>query len=37
MIELHPNQIPKDLRKYFRPKRKNGSWILRNTIIWHLN
>lgn len=34
-IELHPNQIPEDLKKYFRPKLKNGNWILRNSIIWH--
>lgn len=37
MIELHPNQIPNDLKKYFRPKRKNGAWILRNDIVWKKN
>ncbi len=35
MIELNPKQIPDDLKKYFRPKRKYGSWILRNCLIWH--
>ncbi len=35
MVELHPNQIPNDLKKYFEPKRKYGSWILRNKIIWY--
>jgi len=35
MIELHPNQIPQDLKKYFRPKRKYGPWILRNEIVWY--
>jgi DNA modification methylase len=34
MIELNPNQIPNDLKKFFKPKRKFGSWILRNVIIW---
>ena len=34
MIELHPNRIPTDLKKYFKPKRKYGPWILRNSIIW---
>lgn len=33
-IELHPNQIPEDLKKYFRPKRKYGPFILRNVIVW---
>jgi len=35
MLELSPNQIPEDLKKYFRPKRKYGAWIMRNLIIWH--
>ena len=35
MIELHPTQIPDDLKKFFKPKRKYGPFILRNTIIWH--
>jgi len=35
MIELNPNTIPNDLKKYFRPKRKYGPYILRNTLIWH--
>ena len=35
MIELSPNQIPDDLKKYFKPKRKHGSWIMRNLCIWH--
>jgi len=35
MIELSPNQIPEDLKKYFRPKRKYGPYILRNEIVWH--
>jgi site-specific DNA-methyltransferase (adenine-specific) len=34
-IELHPNQIPEDLKKYFRPKRRYGPFILRNVIVWH--
>lgn len=33
-IELHPNRIPDDLKKYFRPKRKYGTWIIRNLINW---
>jgi len=35
MFELSPNQIPEDLKKYFRPKRKYGAWTERNEIIWH--
>lgn len=35
MFELSPNQIPDDLKQYFRPKRKYGAWIMRNLIIWH--
>jgi site-specific DNA-methyltransferase (adenine-specific) len=33
-IELHPSEIPLDLLKYFRPKRKYGPWILRNNLVW---
>lgn len=33
MIDLHPSQIPDDLKKYFKPK--GPGFILRNTIIWH--
>lgn len=33
-IELHPNEIPEDLKKYFIPKRKYGPFILRNDIVW---
>jgi len=35
MLELSPNQIPEDLKKFFRPKRKYGAWTERNEIIWH--
>ncbi|KKN65082.1 hypothetical protein LCGC14_0484700, partial [marine sediment metagenome] len=35
MLELHPSKIPEDLKKYFKPKRKYGPWILRNSIIWY--
>jgi len=35
MLELNQGQIPADLMKYFRPKKKHGSWICRNDIIWH--
>ena len=35
MIELHPSQIPDDLKKFFRPKRKYGTWTIRNCVIWH--
>ena len=35
MLEINPNIIPADLKKYFRPKRKYGPFILRNEIIWH--
>lgn len=35
MFEISPNLIPEDLKKYFRPKRKYGAFILRNEIIWH--
>lgn len=35
MIEFNPRILPDDLKKYFRPKRKYGSWILRNELIWH--
>lgn len=34
MFEISPNLIPEDLKKYFRPKRKYGAFILRNEIIW---
>ena len=34
-LELNPNVIPEHLKKYFRPKRKYGSWIMRNLIVWH--
>ena len=34
-ITLKPNEIPDDLKKYFKPKKKNGSWILRNKIVWY--
>lgn len=33
MIDLHPSQIPNDLKKYFKPK--GPGFILCNTIIWH--
>jgi len=35
MIEINPNLIPEDLKKYFCPKRKYGAYILRNELIWH--
>jgi site-specific DNA-methyltransferase (adenine-specific) len=35
MIEIPPSLIPNDLKKYFRPKRKYGPWILRNVVVWH--
>ena len=35
MIELPLEKIPNHLRKYFRPKRKYGSWVKRRTKIWH--
>ena len=34
MLELNPNIIPNDLKKYFKPKRKYGPFICRNTLIW---
>lgn len=34
MLELHPNQIPEHLRKYFKPKYAGKPLIRRNTIIW---
>ena len=35
MLELHPNQIPEYLKKYFKPKYEGKPLIRRNTIIWH--
>lgn len=35
MIEMPLASIPNDLRKYFRPKRSNGPWTLRNVVVWH--
>ena len=35
MIELNKNIIPQDLVKYFKPKRKYGPFILRNSIVWY--
>ncbi len=35
MLELHPNQIPDDLKQYFKPKYDGKPLIRRNTIIWY--
>ena len=34
MIEINPKEIPDDLIKYFEPIHRDGSWILRNALVW---